>query len=125
MQLRRWIAGDLAGLLHDVPVSEAAEPRRGANPGTRRSEKTMTKPVGFALALALTLGAAFLIPAAAQAKGDDRGDKNDKGCKSSFDKDQDCGKSQKVPEPGDLLLLSSGLATLSVLSLVRRKSVSK
>ena len=87
----------------------------------------MTKPVGFALALALalTLGAAFLIPAAAQAKGDDRGDKNDKGCKSSFDKDQDCGKSQKVPEPGDLLLLSSGLATLSVLSLVRRKSVSK
>jgi hypothetical protein len=43
----------------------------------------MTKPVGFALALTLT--AAFLIPAAAQAKGDDRGDKNDKGCKSSFD----------------------------------------
>lgn len=83
----------------------------------------MTKPVGFALAL--TLAAAFLIPAAAQAKGGDRGDKNDKGCKSSFDKNQDCGKSQKVPEPGDLLLLSSGLATLSALSFVRRKSASK
>jgi|HubBroStandDraft_2_1064218.scaffolds.fasta_scaffold266092_1 hypothetical protein len=68
----------------------------------------MTKPVGFTFAV--TLAVAFLIPAAAQAKGDDRGAKS---CKSSFDKRTDCGKSQEVPEPDDSLRLSSGLATLS------------
>ncbi|HXN26936.1 MAG TPA: hypothetical protein VN902_07440 [Candidatus Acidoferrales bacterium] len=65
----------------------------------------MTKPVGFALAW--TQAAAFLIPAAAQAKVDARGDKDDMGCKSSFDQGKGCGKSQRVQGPGDLPPLSS------------------
>ena len=72
---------------------------------------------------ALVLGFAVMLftPAVARAHDDDRNRDRDKGCKSDDDKGKDCGKSTKVPEPSDFLLLSSGLASLSALSFFRRK----
>jgi hypothetical protein len=69
--------------------------------------------------LALTLAAALLAPAGAYAKP------SEQGCKSSDDKPKGCDKSKKMPEPGDFLLLSAGLASLSALSFVRRKGQDK
>jgi hypothetical protein len=88
---------------------------REVNLGTSALEKTMTKSV----ALALTLAAALLAPAGAYAKP------SEQGCKSSDGKAKGCDNSKPVPEAGDIMLLSAGLASVSALSLVRRKGQNK
>jgi hypothetical protein len=79
------------------------------------------------VAMVLTLAAILLTPVAALAHdtGRDRDRDKDKGCKTDNNKWNDCGKPQSVPEPGDLLLLSSGVASLGALSFLRRKSQNK
>jgi hypothetical protein len=75
------------------------------------------------IALVLTLAGVLFTPAVALAHDHDR-DK-DKGCKSDDDKWKDCDKTKAVPEPGDLVLLSSGLASLGAFTFLRRKSQNK
>jgi hypothetical protein len=74
------------------------------------------------IVLALTL-AALLTPVTANAKPNDRGDRRDRNDKGCNNKGKGC--STPVPEPGDFMLLSSGLATLGGLSFVRRKFLNR
>jgi hypothetical protein len=111
------MAACLAPGVHYFPVSGAAYLRRGVNFRSRLAEKTTMKYVALVLTLALVL----FTPSAALAHDHDK----DKGCKSSEGKEKDCDKAKTVPEPGDLVLLSSGLASLGAFSFVRRKSQNK
>lgn len=111
------MADCLALGVHYFPTSGAAYLRRGVNFCIGLAEKTTMKYV----ALILTLAVVLFTPSAALAHDYDK----DKGCKSDDDKWKDCDKSKKVPEPGDLVLLSSGLASLGAFSFVRRKSQNK
>jgi hypothetical protein len=70
-------------------------------------------------ASALTLAAVLLMPVAAEARPDDM------VCKLTNNKAKGCDQPKTVPEPGDLLLLSSGLASLGTMLLLRRRARSK
>jgi hypothetical protein len=77
------------------------------------------------VALVLTFAAILFTPAATLAHDHDKDKDKDKGCKSDDNKWKDCDKSEKVPEPGDFVLLTSGLASLGALSFLRRKGQNK
>jgi hypothetical protein len=78
-------------------------------------ENTMMKYVAVALALATAL----VTPVAAHANP------NDLICKITNNKAKDCEQPTTVPEPGDLTLLSTGIAGLGAFSFLRRKGQSK
>lgn len=68
------------------------------------------------VALAMVLGFALLAPMTAHA------DPSAQGCKSSDNQPKKCDKDTTVPEPGVLVLLSTGLLGLGGMTLLRRKS---
>ena len=69
--------------------------------------------------LAVMVAAILFMPLAAHA------DPKDLICKLTDNKAKGCEQPKTVPEPGDLMLLSSGLASVGALSLLRRKGQSK
>lgn len=71
------------------------------------------------VAVALTLAVALVIPVAAHANP------NDLVCKISNNKAKGCEQPTTVPEPGDFMLLSTGLAGLGAFSFLRRKGQSE
>jgi hypothetical protein len=77
-------------------------------------ENTMMKYV----AVALTLAAALVTPVVARANP------NDLVCKVTNNKAKGCNQPTTVPEPDDLMLLSTGIAGLSAFSFLRRKGQS-
>jgi hypothetical protein len=104
----------LARCLHYFVAPEAIHPRRGVNFALGPWENTMMKYA----AVALTLAAALVLPAAAHANP------NDVVCKITNNKAKGC-EPTTVPEPGDLMLLSTGLAGLGAFSFLRRHGKSK